>query len=138
MFTPVISGLSLCKKICLNFNPVIWRFFDFGPSGHQITKFKVLSPPVIWEIFGLPPLISSILYSQNSWRSKTINLQITGLKSKQFTLQGCKPEIFNPFFNYIRWCKCNPFFTTKLLYLWFFWMTSNLVFNFACSIIQFS
>ena len=47
MFTPR-------KKSCLDSNPVIWFFFDFGPSWHQITKFKVLSPLVIWENFGLP------------------------------------------------------------------------------------
>jgi len=58
------------KKNCLDSNPVIWRFFDFGPSWHQITKCKVFSPLVIWENFGLPPAISSILYGQNSWMSK--------------------------------------------------------------------
>jgi len=87
------------KKTCLDSNPVIWRFFYFGPSQHQITIFKVLSSLVIWENFGLspchiinisvyPPSISSILYCQSSWRSKTKNIQITGLESKQFFLQG--------------------------------------------------
>jgi len=60
-----------CKKNCLDFNPVISRFFGFRPSWHHITTFKVLSTPVIWENFCLPHIISSILYSQSSWRSKT-------------------------------------------------------------------
>jgi len=45
---------TLFKKIYLDYNPIIWRFFDFGPSWHQITKFKVFSSSVIWENFGLP------------------------------------------------------------------------------------
>ena len=63
MFTPCnISDFRFtpCKKTCLDSNSVIWRLFDFGPSWHQSTKFKVLSPLAIWENFGLPPAISSI------------------------------------------------------------------------------
>jgi len=49
----VIFGLPSVKKKCLDSNFVIWRFIGFGLSWHQISKFKVLSPP-IWANFGLP------------------------------------------------------------------------------------
>jgi len=98
----VIFGFSPCKIFFLDSVLVIWRFFCFRPS------WKIL-PPVIWGNFGLPPcnlskfrftpvnlskfwfylpFISLILYSQNSWRSKTKKLQITRAKSKMKILQG--------------------------------------------------
>jgi len=43
----VISSLQPCKKNCLDSNLIIWRLFDFRPSWHQITEFKVLSTYVI-------------------------------------------------------------------------------------------
>ena len=68
---------------------------NFTPC--NLSKFR-FTPLVIWVNFGLPPVnfnkfwftpaISSILYSQNPWRSKTKNLQITRTKSKKYTLQG--------------------------------------------------
>jgi len=50
-------------------------------------------PLLIWSNFGLSPAISSILYNQNSWRSKTKTLQITRTKSKKKILQVGKSEM---------------------------------------------
>jgi len=73
-----------------NFNPCnLWKF-QFIPC--NLSKFQ-FTPLLIWSNFGLPTAISSILYSQNPWKSKTKKLQITRTKSKKKILQGEKPKM---------------------------------------------
>jgi len=62
----------------------LWKF-RFTPC--NLSKFQFI-PLLIWSNFGLPPVISSISYSQNPWRSKTKNFKLQGRNPKRKFYRG--------------------------------------------------